>query len=168
MQTIKSKKMMLLIIILAGIFALGVTTSLAQEKNRIKRKCFGTGVSEQIEVGDIDGHVILTGTTKGVEVNSGATIFGCSTSDLVNGNGTMLTYVTTIYKDGLTVVEGQGKISTTMSPEGKPLRAFEGSWSYVKGTGKWKNVQGNGTFKGKYIGPGIFAYDSEGEYFIKK
>ena len=56
----------------------------------------------------------------------------------------------------------------TQSPKGRPLVTFEGTWSFAKGTGKWENVQGNGTYKGKFIGPGIFAHDLEGEYFIKK
>ena len=48
MQTVKSKKLMLLLISLAAVFALGVTTSLAQEKIKIKGKRFGTFKSEPI------------------------------------------------------------------------------------------------------------------------
>ncbi len=45
---------------------------------------------------------------------------------------------------------------------------FEGTWSITKGTGKFENAQGGGTYKGWFIGQGIFTYISEGEYFIKK
>ena len=40
MQLLKSKRLMLLLITLASIFAFGVTTSLAQEKVKTKRKDF--------------------------------------------------------------------------------------------------------------------------------
>ena len=43
-----------------------------------------------------------------------------------------------------------------MSPEGRPNVKFGGTWSFIKGTGKWENVQGEGTYKGMFIGPGIF------------
>lgn len=62
----------------------------------------------------------------------------------------------------------QGKVSTTQSPEGKPIMKWEGTFSYVKGTGKWENIQGGGTYKGGFIARGIYVNHVEGEYFIKK
>jgi hypothetical protein len=145
MQTVKSKKLMLLLISLAAVFALGVTTSLAQEKIKIKGKRFGTFKSEPIKVDDIEGHILSTGMGKGVDVISGSIFFSWSTADLVKGNGTHQGYGKTIDKDGdVRFDKFQGKVSTTMSPKGRPF------------------------YKGKFIGPGIFAYDTEGEYFIKK
>jgi len=45
---------------------------------------------------------------------------------------------------------------------------FGGTWSFIRGTGKWENVQGGGTYKGWFIGQGIFINTTEGEYIIKK
>jgi hypothetical protein len=49
-----------------------------------------------------------------------------------------------------------------------PKITFNGPYSYAKGTGKYENIQGGGTFSGGYIGKGILFTDVEGEYFIKK
>jgi hypothetical protein len=165
-----SKKLMLLLISLSAIFVLGVTTSLAQQKTKIKGKRFGTFKSESsIKIDATKGHTIGSGMSKGVDIIQGSIFMSWSTSDLVKGNGTHQGYSKTIDKDGdITFGKFQGKISTTMSPKGRPIVTFEGTWSFIEGTGKWLNVQGNGTYKGKFIGPGIFTYDLEGEYFIKK
>jgi len=170
MQILKSKKLLLLLISISAIFVLGVTTSLAQEKIKNKGKRFGTFESKaSIKVDDTEGHTLGAGSGKGVDVIQNSIFFSWSTLDLVKGNGTHQGYGKVIQKDGsIAFNRFQGKVSTTMSPKGRPLVTFEGTWSFTKGTGKWKNVQGNGTYKGKYIGPGIFTYDWEGEYFIKK
>ena len=55
-----------------------------------------------------------------------------------------------------------------MSPEGKPIVKFAGTWSVVKGTGKWENAIGGGTYKGWFIGQGIYTYLGEGEIEMKK
>lgn len=160
-------KMILLLISLFAIFSFGVTMSFAEQ---VKGKRFGTFESkETIKLDDTEGHTIGMGASKGVDVAQGSIYLNWSTSDLVKGNGTQQAYTKTIDKDGdITFSKSQGKISTTMSPKGIPLVTFEGTWSFIKGTGKWENVQGNGTYKGKFIGPGIYTYDWEGEYSIKK
>jgi len=170
MQTLKSNKLTLLLISLSVIFVFGVTTSLAQEKIKIKGKRFGTHESKaSIKVDDTEGHTLGVGSGKGVDVITNSIFISGSTSDLVKGNGTHQGYTKTIDKDGdITFGKWQGKVSTTMSPKGRPLVTFEGTWSWTKCTGKWENAQGNGTYKGKFIGPGIYTYDLEGEYFIKK
>jgi hypothetical protein len=169
MQSLKSKRLVLLLISLAAIFAFGITTSLAQEKIKIKGKRVGTSESKPIEVDDIEGHILSTGIAKGVDVVNNEIFISWSTADLVKGNGTHQGYGKGIDKDGNVYFNTfQGKISTTMSPQGRPLVTFEGTWSLVRGTGKWENAQGSGSYKGRFIGPGIFTYDWEGEYFIKK
>jgi len=60
------------------------------------------------------------------------------------------------------------KFETTLSPEGKPVTTFEASWTFIKGTGKYENIQGSGSLKGKYISRTIAIVDWEGEYFIEE
>jgi hypothetical protein len=40
---------------------------------------------------------------------------------------------------------------------------MEGTWSHIKGTGKWEGFQGGGTWKLRMIGEGISVMDWEGE-----
>jgi hypothetical protein len=170
MQLLKSKRLMLLIISLASIFALGLTSSLAQEKTKFAGKRFGVMTkTEVIKVDDTEGHIITLGESKGVDVITGDQFVSSGFSDSVKGNGTHWGYSKAIAPDGSVAFSPfKMKVTTTLSPQGKPISTFEGTFSFTKGTGKWENIQGGGTFKGKMIGPGIYMYDWEGEYSIKK
>jgi hypothetical protein len=169
MQIFKSRSMLILVT-LASIFAFGVTTALAQEKVKVKRKAFGVKIkSERIQVDDTEGHYLTLSEWKGVTSDGEFTRYGTSIGDLTKGNGPYNGYMKNVDKAGDTYISKyQGMIATTKSPEGKPIVTFKGTYSYIKGTGKFENIQGGGTFKGNFIGKGIYATDSEGEYVIKK
>ena len=170
MRIIKSKRLMLLVISLASIFALGVTTSLAQEKTKIAGKRYGVHTKrEVIKLDDTKGHVLVLSESKGIDVATGAQFVSGTFGDYVKGNGPHWGHGKAIYPDGSVVFSTMKmKVTTTLSPEGKPITTFEGTFSLTKGTGKYENIQGGGTVKGKIIGPGIYTYDYEGEYSIKK
>jgi len=42
----------------------------------------------------------------------------------------------------------------------------EGTWTCIKGTGKFKGIQGAGTWKSYILGPGQWYTDIEGEYTL--
>ncbi len=172
MQLLKSKKLMLLLITLAAIFAFGVTTSLAQEKVKTKRKDYGVMVTyETLKADDIEGHTLNLFENRGAGVGSAgeSTFIAKGQSDLTKGNGTHQGYYKNTDKDGNAFfTKWQGKVSTTKSPEGKPIMKWEGTFSYVKGTGKWENIQGDGTYKGGFVARGVYVNYIEGEHIIKK
>jgi len=170
MQVLKSKRLMLLLISLTAIFALGLTSSLAQERTKIAGKRYGVSTkTEVIKLDDTEGHILTLSESKGVDVATGAQFVSSAFGDYVKGNGPHWGYSKAIDPDGsVTFSTFKMQATTTLSPEGKPITTFEGTWSFTKGTGKFENVQGGGTFKGKIIGPGIYMYDWEGEYSIKK
>jgi len=145
---------------------------MAQEKVKITSKYTGVFTKmEQMKLDDTEGHTLNSYEAKGAGTGSvgGFTFVNQGMSDLVKGNGTHFGYYKATDKDGhVYFAKWQGKVSTTMSPEGRPIVKFGGTWSFTKGTGKWENVQGGGTYKGMFIGPGIFSNETEGEYFIKK
>jgi len=160
---------MLLLISFASIFAL-VTTSLAQEKIKLAGKRYGVRTkAEVIKLDDTKGHILILSESKGTDATTGAQFVSTAFGDYIKGNGPHWGYGKAIDPDGdVTFSTFKSKFTTTLSPEGKPITTFEGTWSFTKGTGKYENAQGGGTFKGKVIGPGIFTYDWEGEYSIKK
>ena len=171
MQIFKSK-LLLILTTLAFILAISVTMSMAQEKVKITSKYTGVFTKmEQMKLDDIEGHTMTSYEAKGAgsASNGDLTFLNQGMSDLVKGNGTHRGYWKATDKDGHSQwAKWQGKVSTTMSPAGRPIVKFGGTWSFTKGTGKWENVQGGGTYKGMFIGPGIFSNETEGEYFIKK
>jgi len=172
MHILKSKRVMLLLISLASIFALGVTTSIAQEKIKISGKRYGVMTKlEMMNVDDIEGHAISISELKGVDVVTGDHFVSMSLNDgVIGGTGTIKGYSKIIDKDGDVRFETiETKTTFILSPEGKPIGVtMESTFSFTKGTGKWENIHGGGTGKGKFIAPEIFMVDWEGEYFIKK
>jgi hypothetical protein len=170
MQGVKSKRLLLLIISLAMIFALGLPSSPAQEKTKFAGKRYGVMTkTEVIKLDDTEGHILTLGESKGVDVTTGDQFVTSGLADYVKGNGPHWGYSKAITPDGdVTFSTFKMQTTTTLSPKGKPITTFEGTFSFTKGTGKFENIQGDGTFKGKMIGPGIYMYDWEGEYSIKK
>jgi hypothetical protein len=161
---------MIMLTSLALIFAFGVMTSVAQEKVKTKdRRYWFTTKIEVIKIDDAEGHIIQIAEVKGVDVGSGSVAFSRSFSDVVKGNGTIQGYSTVMEPDGANVrfLKHQGKITTTLSPGGKPIITAEGTYSLIRGTGTWEGLQGGGTWKSKTIAEGISIMDWEGE-FTKK
>jgi hypothetical protein len=62
----------------------------------------------------------------------------------------------------------EGKTTTTLSPEGKPVTTFEGTTTLIKGTGKYENIQGTNIYKGKLVSSVIMVIEWKGEYFIEE
>jgi len=171
MQIFKSRRVVLLFVTLASILAFGVTTSLAQEKVKVKFKAFSVVTKmEKFKIDDTEGHFVTINENRGVTSDGKFTRYFTSKSDLIKGNGSLSGYGKYVeIKDGdAYFVKFQGPVSTTKSPEGKLKISFKGTYSYTKGTGKFENIQGGGTFTGRYIGKGILSVDVEGESFIKK
>ena len=162
MQTSKSRKFMLLFVTMTLVLAFCATASLAQEKVKVKYRAFA--------VVDTPGHFVSINENKGVTSDGKFVRYFTSRSDLIKGNGTLSGYGRYVeVKDGDTVfLKFEGSVSTIKSPEGKLKITFKGPYSYTKGTGKYENIEGGGTFSGGYIGKGILSVDGEGEYFIKK
>ena len=171
MQIFKSK-LLLILTALVFILAFSVTTSTAQEKVKFTSKTYGVFTKyEQIKPDDTEGHTMTAYESKGVGLGSvgDVTFVSQGMSDLIKGNGTHHGYYKGTDKDGhVYFSKWQGNVTTTMSPEGRPLVKYAGTWSYTGGTGKWENVEGGGTYKGQFIGPGIYFNMIEGEYSIKK
>jgi hypothetical protein len=168
MKLLKSRRLMLILISFALIFAFGVMTSVAQEKVKVKDKRYWfTTKLEVINIDDTEGHIIQIMEQKGVDVGSGAIAFSRSFADLVKGNGTFQAYATVMIPDGASFSKAEGKITTTLSPAGKPITTAEGTFSMIKGTGIFEGQQGSGTWKSKGIAEGIVVMDWEGE-FTKK
>jgi len=171
MQTSKSRKFMLLFVTMASVLALCATASLAQEKVEVKMRAYAVVTEmERFEVGDTEGHFISILQNKGVSSDGKFVRYFTTRSDLIKGNGTLSGYGQYVeVKDGDAIfLKFDGSVSTIKSPEGKLKITFKGPYSYTKGTGKYENLQGGGTFSGGYIGKGIMYVDVEGEYSIKK
>ena len=146
-----------------------------QKTNIAGKQTLAFTKQDTIDVGDAEGHIISLSEFEGINVSTGKNKFmdgaqytGMGFDDLVMGNGPHLGYGNLSLNGDVVFWKHQGKTVTTLSPEGKPVTTFEGSYTWTKGAGKYDNIQGSGTYKGKLISRTIFIIETEGEYFIKQ
>jgi len=109
-------------------------------------------------VPDVEGHILLVGERRGLanfeggEVAAYHTRFIC---DLTKMHGPCDGYTDLTYMDkSQTMVKYH---LTVEIPQGKKSPMIKGKGDYVKGTGKFKEIEGSISFTGYYITP----YDEE-------
>jgi len=149
--------------------------AIAQQMTKISGKMTCAYTDRQAyESGYTEGHFLSLAESDGINISAGANVFmdgaqvvNFSFADLVKGNGPHQGYVKLLQKDDVVISKWQGKITTIMSDEGTPLTTFDGTYSYVKGLGKFNNIQGKGTFRGKFISQNIYTVEWEGEYSVQ-
>jgi hypothetical protein len=87
-------------------------------------------------------------------------------ADQVAGTGSHKGYTMKIYPNGdrgYGTYEGTHKMIT--KGDGSWEATYEGTWKWTSGTGKFKNLKGNGTYKGKASPEGGIAnWEGEVEY----
>ena len=130
-----------------------------------KIKLHGTGVTtkwQQMEVGDEEGHVIAINESKQVyfNENTGEKFVSVTHStfdiNLKTGQGNLKGYGVSTYANGDT---------NFRTHEGKPVGKghWKGTWTLIKGTGKYEGAKGGGTWESKSLAPRIYYYEVESE-----
>jgi hypothetical protein len=124
---------------------------------------------QMTKIDDVDGHYVAISESKGVDIKSGVQTFSTTISDTVKGNGTFFVYFKGVMVDGGTYYgKSEGKITTVLSPSGKPVTSMEGTWAVTDFQMAGKNYVGDGTFRSKVIGPGISSMQHKGEIRLKE
>ena len=87
-------------------------------------------------------------------------------SDLVEGTGTTRGYFRRLFKNGDTDYGSyEGTQKTSVKEDGSWERTWEGKWKTHGGTGKFKNIKGSGTARGKATAQEAFTeWEGEVEY----
>lgn len=70
--------------------------------------------------------------------------------DVVNGKGTTIGYTEVTFQDEATLLHMAS--GTITSVGGGKKAAFEGTWEYTGGAGRFAGTKGKGTYKGERIG----------------
>jgi hypothetical protein len=108
---------------------------------------------EVIPVGDVPGHIIAIADAPGltfVENGEVCTFANKIMFDVTNGSGPHWTYSVMTYPDKSTrVTKAQG--TTTALASGESM--FEGTVTFIKGTGRFEGIQGGGAYSGKRLAP---------------
>ncbi len=175
MQTIAGKRSAVLFVSIIVIFFV-LTPLIAQEKMKVSGKMtLAVTKQEMVDIGDTEDHTMALSIFEGTNFSTsthkfmdGAHATNISFNDLIKGSGPHQAYVTVAQKDNAVIAKCEGKSRTTPSPDGTVIVSFDGTFTYVGGKGSYENIQGKGTYKGKYISKNIYTVEWEGEYFIKK
>jgi hypothetical protein len=175
MQTKNLRKTIVQLVIFWLILTLGVATVEAQQKYQIAGKqTLAFTKQERSMVGDVEGHMLSLVEVEGVNLSTGtieffngAQVINLITSDLVNFSGPVQGYSISKKGDDTFYAKFDGKIITTISSDGTPLTTIEATMTWIKGTGKYQNIKGGGTAKGRYIASTIYTLEWEGEYWIE-
>ncbi len=161
---------------LAFILAFTPTMTAAQEMTKIAGEIKAVYTKQDTAaVGDTEKHNLTLAISEGPNASTaehkfmdGAQMVNYSFGDLVGGNGPHQGYTIFTKNGDSAYAKWQGKVTTTLSAEGVPATTFEGTTTWIKGTGKFENIQGTGTYKGEFISKTEYAVSWEGKYSIKE
>jgi len=116
--------------------------------------------AEESEVGDLPGHFLVLVEKKGLvfyENGEVATISSCVyTVDQTNEGHTAQGYEVRTFEDGSKQVLNF-QFSGTAAQEGEIWYPVKGTYSYVRGTGRFEGIQGSFSASGKRF-PGFATY----------
>lgn len=120
---------------------------------------FDAKYSEQhpLPVPDVEGHALVLGRAQGINRSTGPTpymdkgeVTNLDFGDLTQGNGFHQGYITFSQSADTMISKWSGKVTTTLSPDKTPITAFEGTWTKVKGAGRYGAAAGKGSYKGHF------------------
>ena len=186
MKTFTSRRFMIVFIMIISIVTFLITPAISEEKKQaaatseeqkqppekfeITGKRYNIETARKaIKIDDVDGHYLTTSEYKGVTVENGVQVFSTVISDTIKGNGTFFGYFKGVMADGGTYYgKTEGKITTVLSPSGKPVTTSEGTWTITDFQMAEQNYVGDGIYRSKVIGPGISSMQFKGEMRLKK
>jgi hypothetical protein len=145
-----------------------------------KKKISGTGKILQViskttlYLGDVPNHElsqevrkqIYTPTNPPPDWDVAEEVVAYEQSDSVAGSGSHRSYAVNRLKNGEERYEkAEGTHKTTVKAGGAWETTFEGKFEWIGGTGKYKNIKGGGTYKGRATAEGAsFEWEMEVEY----
>jgi hypothetical protein len=121
-------------------------------------------------VPDAAGHAFVLGRVQGVNRSTGPTPYmvqGDVTSlefgDLIQGTGPHQGYIWMSQGADTVISKWSGTVTTTHSPDKTPMTSFAGSWTKVRGTGRYQGITGKGTYRGHFTSQTEYTVDWQGE-----
>jgi hypothetical protein len=174
MKFLELSKVGFLLACFALILVFNVSFLTAQETTNVSGTIVATEIqTEHVDVGDLNGHVVGLVTSEGTNTNTGnnaymknAKVTTISSSDLLNGNGEHHGYTILTLGRTTTYAKWNGTITTTTTGDGTTKSTVAGTFQFVYGTGKYENIKGSGTYRGKMTSENTMSVDWQGEYYI--
>jgi hypothetical protein len=174
MPTSKIVAIMALIVFAMGIALVG--DALAGEKIKVQAtNVFHLSEVTSHPVEDVEGHVMILYKGEGVELQKGGELVSTLNRgylDYIKGKGPFQGYTTSTYRDGSTIVskwQGEATVSE-WKEEGSEkvlvIRSGKGTSIFVGGTGRFKGIEGGGTFSYTTVTPRWVVAEEDFEYTL--
>jgi hypothetical protein len=93
----------------------------------------------------------------------GASVINREIANLVQGNGPHSGYFTLAKGSDTTVSQWQGNVITTLGANSQPSTRFKGTWTMMRGTGKYAGIAGSGTYEGQILSPSDYTLTWKGD-----
>jgi hypothetical protein len=123
-----------------------------------------------LPVPDAEGHALVLGRAQGVNRSTGATnymdrgkVTNFEFADLIQGNGPQHGYISMSQGADTMISKWSGKVTTVLSPDKTPITTMQGTWAKAKGTGRYADASGKGTYKGHFTSQTEYTVDWSGE-----
>ena len=175
MRRLVIKSALAVFVILALFFALEAGLAFAQEKIRWSSKeTVAYPKREVVEVGDVKGHYVGMNQFEGSyaaatpKILDGAQVTGVSFFDAIQGNGSARGYERVVKGPNSCITKWEMEVRPSTLPDGSPTAKWEGTFTFIQGTGELEGIRGSGTFRGTYISKNLSVSEAEGEYWIEK
>lgn len=169
MATIKRSKMTVAICGLIGILVMAawllVPVTQAEEETTKSRIVFFFTRMETVQVGDEEEHLIGVYESKGLSSHENGEVAiyrDRGTFDTMEG---FQGYGVYLFEGGSTQwAKYQG---TSRLAEGGAIELYEGTFEYIKGSGRFEGIKGGGSFTGKhFVDYGVAYIDLTGSYTL--
>ena len=161
-----------------GVIAVFVVVSLsfsaqaAEKKKIMGTDKLGPPISQTVvSPGDDPNHELVLSIRRDTTTSSDPDLNGTEQmvyeqTDQVAGTGTHRAYCRRLFKNGDTTYGSyEGTHKTTVKEDGSLETTWEGTWKETGGTGKFKNIKGGGTYRGKATAQGASSdWEREVEY----
>jgi hypothetical protein len=162
----RSKLFAVLIVVPFVLVVAMIDGAVAAEKVNLQGTSVTTN-SQSMEVGDEEGHMLIIFESKQIYINQNTGEKSVSTTknmmdiNVKTGQGTLKGYGETTYPNGDKIFRVH---------EGKPVGKghWQGTHSYLKGTGKYEGVKGKGTWDSYSLAPQMSYMEIDGEVEMPK
>ena len=125
---------------------------------------------ETVEVPGQEGHVLMVGESHGRNRNTGSDEFFTNAETVVvemtdfrQGRATQQGYISMTKGGDSALSRWQGFATSTPVPNKQPKLSVRGTWEFIHGTGRYRGVQGGGTYEGEFVDEDRYVLRWEGE-----
>jgi len=141
-------------LLVMGLELLLASTDVRAETLKWRQSQHTTKTESIFQVGDVPDHIVGVGEGGGLaffENGEFATFSSTYAVDYTNGSGAHWAYSLYTFEDGSGfVTKEQG---TTAAQQSGKISVFKGTFSFIEGRGRFKGVQGSGSYTGRRLAP---------------